>query len=214
MMGVALGPIYYVLWTECVNLHWKWHELVALFGCNERRVKLLNSSAPSFFRIVQDCMWEDITLHIARMMDPPKSSGKQNLSLQCLPMLVNDVIRPELNRLLDLSAIHCAFARDRRMRRIAHRDLGLALKNDVKGLSPATRTSVEEALKAIASVLNCLESHYCAGGQVPYELFEPLGGADVLVRVLRDGLDARAAREQRIKSGKASPEDFTAFKPM
>jgi hypothetical protein len=213
-MGSELGSMFYVLWNECVGLHWKWCELMALFGRSEERVKLLNSSAPSFFKVVQDCMWEDVTLHIARLMDPPRSSGKQNLSLRCLPALVDDAVRPELTKLVNLAATRCAFARDWRMRRIAHRDLNLALDKDVAQLSPATQTTVKDALKAISSVLNCLESHYCNNGQVPYELFEPTGGADVLLRVLRDGLEARAAREQRLKSGQALPEDFAAFRPV
>ena len=57
----------------------KWEEYLELFGKTSSRIHLLNQSAPVFFKIVQDSLWENIILHLARLTDPPKSAGKNNL---------------------------------------------------------------------------------------------------------------------------------------
>jgi hypothetical protein len=92
-LGEDLGSLYHELWNEVVRLHTKWDEYVELFGTKPSRLELLNSSAPLFFRIVQDSLWENIIIHITRITDPPKSCGKANLSITCLADLVDDKIK-------------------------------------------------------------------------------------------------------------------------
>lgn len=208
-MGNELGHIYYAFCCECTELHWEWNELMTLFGSEPERVDLLNSAAPSFFKLVHDFMWEGILLHFARMTDSPISCGRRNLSLRRLPDLVDSEIRSEVEKLLALATESCEFARNWRNRRIAHRDLGLALQ-EAKPLTPASRKSVGDALQAISAILNCLESHYCHG-IVAYDLLvAPLDGAHALLRVLRDGVAVSAARKRRIQSGQFSAEDIAA----
>ena len=89
IMGEDLGSLYDALWQEVAGLYGKWSEYVALFGTRESRVDLLNQAAPSFFRIVQDSLWEDVLLHIARLTDPPKSAGKSNLTVQRLTSAID-----------------------------------------------------------------------------------------------------------------------------
>lgn len=201
-MGSELGELHYACRNECIILHWKWYEYAALFGSSPERVDLLNTAAPGFFYIVQDCMWEDILLHIARMTSPPKSAGKANLTLTQLPTLVSSELRLQVGSLVQAAVDRCEFARDWRNRRIAHRDLGLALDKHSAPLFPASRQSVSQGLEAICEVLNCLEKHYC-NSAVAYDFFEPLGGAEVLVRVLKDGLEMRERRKDWCKSGRA-----------
>lgn len=138
-MGNELGQLHYACREECIMLHWKWHEFDALFGSSPERIALLNSAAPGFFYLIQGCMWEDLLLHIARMISPPKSVGNENLSLTQLPRLVKAEIRPHVDSLLKQAADRGRFARDWRNRRIAHRDLGLALEQSSTPLHPASR---------------------------------------------------------------------------
>src|SRR6266496_1267585 len=84
-MGKQLGELYHALWQEAAWLHIKWEEYISLFGTKPSRVELLNRAAPSFFRFVEDSLWEDMTLHVARLTDPPKSKGRANLTIQLLP---------------------------------------------------------------------------------------------------------------------------------
>ncbi len=75
-MGVELGEFYSALWHELAWIHSKWAEYVTLFGTTSTRVELLNQAAPRFFRTIQDSLWEDVLLHIARLTDSPRSAGK------------------------------------------------------------------------------------------------------------------------------------------
>jgi hypothetical protein len=69
-MGEELGELYDALWQQVAWLYQKWGEYVVLFGTKPSRVELLNLAAPKFFRIVQDTLWKDVLLHIARLTDP------------------------------------------------------------------------------------------------------------------------------------------------
>jgi len=206
-MGPDLGRLFYRFWNECEELHWKWGEYVTLFGTKPERIDLLNAAAGSFFVLVQDSLWKDILLHIARLTDPPKSAGKDNLTLQRLPPIVDETIRACVEKLLQTFLAKCELARDWRNRRIAHRDLHLAQKDGAKPLKTASRQEVREALDSIAALLNLVQSHYCRSSTTRYGFIRPPGNAEKLLYVLRDGLEADARRRERLKSGNREPED-------
>ena len=98
------------------------------------------------------------------------------------------------------------FARDWRNRRIAHTDLGLALAHSVPPLEAASRHDIEAALDAIVDLLNHVALHY--GRDVTNFDMSHGAGAVRLLYVIRDGLDARAARKQRLLEGRPLPEDI------
>ncbi len=79
-MGDKLGRLFHVLSTELVWLHSLWKQYRILFGDKPARIDLLNETAPFFFRTVQDVFFEDTLLALARLIGPPKSAGKPNLS--------------------------------------------------------------------------------------------------------------------------------------
>lgn len=87
-MGEEVGKIYSALWQEVALIHNRWGQYVALYGTSPSRIALLNKAAPSFFRTVQDSLWESMLLHLARLSDPPKSVGKENLSVRRLTQAV------------------------------------------------------------------------------------------------------------------------------
>ena len=66
-MGEELGSIFHALWNEVAWLHQKWDQYNILFGTKPSRINLMNETAPLFFRIVQDSLWEDTLLNIARL---------------------------------------------------------------------------------------------------------------------------------------------------
>ncbi|MDB5566510.1 MAG: hypothetical protein JWP84_3076 [Tardiphaga sp.] len=143
-MGEPLGVHYTQLWQETAQLNIMWKEFIELFATKTSRIELLNRSASAFFRMVQDGIWEAIVLHIARLTDPPQSPGgkdRQNLTLHNLPALIPDpTLKGELKMLCEEATTNTKFARDWRNRRIAHRDLDLALGGKAKPLSSrATR---------------------------------------------------------------------------
>jgi hypothetical protein len=89
-MGENLGKQYTVLYNEVAILHLYWKEFLELFGTNEKRVERLNQSAPGFFRMLQNELFQTNVLHIARLTDPIKSAGNANLTLHNLPNLIAD----------------------------------------------------------------------------------------------------------------------------
>ena len=80
-MGQELGELFDALSSELTWIHWQWHQFRVLFGTKESTIELLNEAAPVFFRAVQDVFFEETVLAIARIVDPPATAGKTNLSV-------------------------------------------------------------------------------------------------------------------------------------
>jgi hypothetical protein len=212
-MGEPLGTFFSALWQEVAVLHFHWKEYVELFGTKPERITLLNRAAPHFFRMLQDELWESTLLSLARLTDPSNSQGRRdrsNLTIQSLPgMLANVSLKDEINKLVAEAIKLTEFSRDWRNRRIAHRDLKLALEKPTIPLAAGSRAQVKEALKSLVNVLNGVERHYC-DSQTAYDLGGPLGGAISLLYVIDDGLRIEEARQGRLKEGKPLPDDFWA----
>lgn len=207
-MGIELGSVYDALWQQIAWLHRKWSEYVVLFGTKESRVVLLNQVAPSFTRVIQDALWEDVILHIARLTDPPKTAGKANLSVQTLAELVGDqqtkrIVTQRISAALEASE----FCRDWRNRHIAHRDLRLALERTAEPLKPASRLKVREALKALSEVLNTVSSHYL-NSTTHFEFDATSGGAMSLLHILDIGMNAEKLRRERHANGLYGPNEY------
>src|SRR5881296_1227370 len=204
-MGPHLGPVYNALWNEVAWLHAKWHEYKELYGEKPPRLELLNRASGFFFRIVQDTLWEDTLLHLARLTDPSRSAGRQNLTVLQLPSLVNDPgLREQLEALLTEAKSKAEFARDWRNRHIAHRDLDKALGKGAEPLAAASRNHVDEALRALAAVLNRVNTFYLKS-TLTFDVIAPMTGGVALLYVLRDGLVAREKRLERLRAGLPDP---------
>jgi hypothetical protein len=208
-MGEELGSQYAQLWQEVAYLHQKWAEYVELFGTKPSRIDLMNQAAPAFFRNVQDALWEGTLLHIARLTDPSESGkGKGNLSIQNFPALITDAkLREEMKQLIEKLLARSNFCRDWRNRRIAHRDLSLALDQPVEVLKNGSRKDINELLELIVEIMNLVSSHFL-DSQTNFKVGVRAGGAVSLLYVIDDGVKADAARLERIKNGKATEDDF------
>jgi hypothetical protein len=207
-MGEPLGKLFYALWQEVAWLYSKWAEYVELFGTKPSRINLLNEAAPLFFRIVQDSLWEDTILHIARLTDPHKSVGKENLTIQAIPYLVSDRdIAQTIFNLIEVAIRTSEFCRDWRNRRIAHRDLKLAIEEGITPLKPASHEKVKQALNSIAEVLNAVSEYY-TGSTTVFDIGGYSRGAMSLLYVLHEGVTAREERLERIKRGEIRKGDF------
>ena len=147
----------------------------------------MNSAAPAYFHELQRQTWEDVLLHLCRVTDPPLSAGKSNLTLRRLPDLVSDqMLRTNMQALVDDAVKKTSFARDWRNRRLAHTELNRSLP-----LASASRKHVEDAMAAIRLVVNQIEQRYL-NKTVSYEGTIPdLGGVASLITVLRKGVEAR-----------------------
>lgn len=160
-MGDKLGAVFYQLRVELFLLYEKWNEYVHLFGEGEDVIKLLNRHGPHFFWMIQETLLEYILLHAARLTDPARTGGYENLSIPLLiELLPDDAVRLKADELANICHEKAAAAREHRNKRIAHKDLAHAMKEAPKPLSPVTRKSISDMLEAFANLLGYLNSHY------------------------------------------------------
>ena len=159
---------------------------------------------------MQDSLLEDALLHIARLTDPPKSAGKENLTIRKLPYHIEEeTLTEKVSKLIDVAVEKAEFCRDWRNRHIAHKDLSLAMSAGVKPLKPASRAKIKEALSSISDVLNAISNHYI-DSTTRFEGAGGLSGAVSLLYVLDDGLRAQEELNERRKAGNYSVEDYQA----
>ena len=208
-MGEPLGKQFHALWQEVEWLHIKWDEYVELFGTKPSRIELLKRAAPRFFGVVQDLLWEETILHIARLTDPPKQGKYENLTIKALPALMDDGgLKKSVQYLVGVAEDKATLCRDWRNRRIAHRDLSLAIEEGMEPLMPASRRDVRAAIASIDEVLNAITSHYM-DSITSFDVVKRAEGAEALLYVLDDGLRADAEREDRIRRREYRQEDLT-----
>lgn len=207
-MGDELGRLYSALWQEVAWIHSKWAQYVVLFGTKPERVELLNKAAPAFFRLVQDTLWENVILHIARLTDSPQSVGKPNLSIKRLSALIPDLtLRNKIDELVSVCVSSAEFSRDWRNRHLAHRDLKRATSDVADPLLPASREKVKEVLANFSDLLNALSQHYLDSTTF-FDSSRTRGDTEQLLYVLDDGLAMGAARKKRKKQGIHDPSDY------
>jgi AbiU2 len=201
-MGTPLGEVYYWLYDEVTWLHVKWKDLRALFASPRQTIDLLNASAPTFFANLQVVLWEDALLHLARLTDPVQSRGKSPLTVRRFPELISDPdLRRDVQSLADEANTKTAFARDWRNRKLAHTELPPLDGQPPKPLARASFLDVETSLDAIRRTMNCIARHYL-DTTVGYEhVFSGLGGVELLLLRLRNGLRFEAIQRD-------SPDGF------
>lgn len=208
-MGPDLGAVYNELYNDLVWLHAKWEQYCCLFAKSKRRVELLNETAGYLFRLIEYTLFEDVVLGLARLTDL-ESTGQgnkrqKNLTVHCLPPLIPDkALKDEMSGLVQSALTACSAARAWRHKRLAHRDLAVALATDpLPGIS---RADVEAALTSFRTLLNRLECHFW-NREVHYVL-RNVGDADSLVRYLHKGVKAEREQRERLLAGKPIPEDL------
>jgi hypothetical protein len=193
-MGKTLGTQYTLLFQEVAALHLNWNEFFELFGTNDKRIERLNRAAPNFFQRLQEQQFETNMLHMARLTDPPKSVGKDNLTVLNLPNLVgaaDPALMAQLTTLIDEAKTKTGFCRDWRNRRFAHHDLLLATQ-DARAvpLPSATKSNIDAALVAFTDVMNAIERHYYRG-MCDFRSIAAHKGAATLLTVLGFGVKAQ-----------------------
>ena len=166
-MSPDLTDIYEALKQQLLWIIHKWSIYVELFSEKET-VDLLNSVSPPTFRTVQDALFADTVMTLARMSDPPRSAGKDNLSFQRLKNIVSNEfpgrIATSCSTLVDAFVAQCDPLRDLRNRQLAHSDLHLSLGVNSDPLPGISRKAIRSVLDCAVEILNqiagdVLDSH-------------------------------------------------------
>lgn len=206
-LGQGLGPLFHALDNEVGWLHAKWKQYRHLYAAPEA-IDVLNEAAGFFFRLMQDMMWEDAVLHVARLTDPPRSMRKDNLTFRRLPAAISEpALAGRVSALVDAAVSDSEFARDWRNRHLAHRDLHLALGSLAEPLALASRQHMETVLASFRSVLNAVNLHYW-DSTTAYEEFLAEDDAESLLFHLRAALKVERKRRERWGKGVVLPEDL------
>ena len=142
------------------DLHQEWKTLIELFGSGDKRAKLLHRTANGFFDTLYRALLRDVLLGIARLSDPLKTAGQDNLVLERLlhlPELVaaTEPLATARNQFEDLKAQAKPF-REYRHKYLAHLDLLTSVQavDDAAGFK---RQDVESMLAAIAKLFNMVD---------------------------------------------------------
>ena len=208
-LGPKLGSVYHELSNEVGWLQVKWQQYVELFGKGPKRVELLNHAAGFFFEVVHESLFNDILLHMSRLVDSSQTNTKSNLTIKSLPELIDDkVLSREVAELVDKAFDAASFARDWRNRHLAHRDLKLALQQGTKSLESASREKMQQAITSIQEVLNHVSLRLLDSTTAWEHTSTPFSDARALLRALYDGVEAHNAKMARLKAGAPLPEDF------
>ena len=201
-----LAELYKPLWQEVAALFAKWKAFVRLFGTNDADLDVLNRAAGGFFALFQDVLVGDLILGVGRLTDATGTGQKANLSLDALGPAIDPIQYASLRFDVEAKFVEAcqkaAFARAWRNRRIAHLDLKTALGSHADPLPAYTRAEVQEALDAIAAVLNAIPAHFGQGVTAFGDVVNQLGDAESLVKRLRDGLELQDWRfKSRMNGG-------------
>jgi hypothetical protein len=157
-MGPALGDLYFLLWQELSWLNFTHTEFKQLFADRSDHIELMKRYGRDFFSLVERLLWHDLFLGLCRIADPPRSVGKDNLTVQRVPPLISDPsLRADVQLLVESAASRTAFARDWRNRQIAHRDLLKSMDPVLHPLSPATRQDLDDSMLALEKVMNAVQ---------------------------------------------------------
>jgi len=212
-MGVPLGELFYALAHKIQWTYWYWQQFRILYTEKQSRIVLLNAAAPFFFFIIQRVLFEETVLSVAKMIAPPQSVNRDNLTILRLPPLITEPdLRLKVTELVEEAKDRGQLAMQWRHRHLAHFDLMLALGKSASPLPPISYNEIEDALKAIRDVLNCVELAKCDNTSL-YD-FPGSHDAESLLYVLRDALKFRKERDERLKNRQLTVKDFEPDEPL
>ena len=206
--GPRLGPLYHALYNEVAWIHAKWIQYRKLYAKSEKRTHLLKDTAPFFFRVFRDVLIDDVLLHLTRLTDQPSFGASKNLTLLRLPNAVKDCeLRRQIRHQVEDAKSRTKKVRKWRNKRLAHRDLRLALRDPkVDPLPVVTIDNIEKALNSVRETLNLVSRKY-TGGVTAFEHFVVNGDVDALVSYLSLGYRTDEDMKERHLSGHSKSEE-------
>jgi len=201
-MPAEVAELFDPLVDEVVWLNYRWDTYHKLFGQGPKRTELLNETAPAFFQIVHDALFLDVVMAVSRLADPPKSCGRENLSIQ---RLQNELAEhcdaglcSQFDLLVERFLTNSSPFKTIRHRQIAHSDLPTALNINTDPLPGISRKLIKDALHELASVLNFLNGEL-RDTEVAFSFVDDRFGAEDVVHCLELGLDETKNRLNRLR---------------
>ncbi|MCE9645351.1 MAG: hypothetical protein K8S20_05070 [Chloroflexi bacterium] len=177
-----IRDVFMWLCQDVASLQHKWDFWLELFGKSEN-TDLLSELAPASFNIILETLQNDITMAICRLSDPPKSVGQENLSFATL---AKNCIKVEgIESLVTEFQKICKPVRQRRNKKVGHRDLNSAIKPLEYPLQGVSKEQIDTIVKTAADILNFVLQNY-ENAEMSFHTISP-GDAKALMFWLKKG---------------------------
>jgi hypothetical protein len=149
LFGPEHGPVMVALSADLRILFIECEQWERLFG-SPAAVEILNQAAPSVAWLLQETLYDQILLDLAKLVDPVRSTGKANMTLRLLPGVVPEAARAGVDSAVTEACTAAEFAKENRHKRLAHSDLAQRLGNHER-LSRGSLDQVRDAVFACAA---------------------------------------------------------------
>jgi len=196
---------------HCVILRGFWSHYQTLFQGSDLKRELLQNTANTFFRDLNQMLIEHLILQICKLTDPESTMGERNLTIQFLVKNADFSASPrELAKLTTIAARILAFRKrilPARNKLISHLDLNAALGRKSLGRAPiATWLTFWLDLQDFVAIMY---RRYVSARATFY--LNGVGGmsdADLLVKALKESAYFWAALEDKTIKGKVADVAF------
>ena len=186
-MGNELGPVFLHCRQKFIATTRVWDIYCVLFG-NKERVDLLNRSSGF---VAMHLHWQFLggtILGLLRLLDPPATMGKPNLTFRSLPKLVSVDLANELAERVESLRNLCNGLKNVRDKILAHNDLR-QVAGEEEPIEIESRKAITQIVMEMLGVLNLIENHYMKaitviqpfGNEPAYKLLHRLWLADFLL---------------------------------
>ncbi len=220
-MDRELAEVYVAIYREVLLLHTRWDEYSTLYGTGNDHIEVMNKIAPNFFSIIQKGLQENITLQIARLIDPPCTMGNKNLSIKLFPELIQNgklkekgKLKETVEKLICLTEKAAEPCKAWRNKWHAHRDKGIVLRDkgivldaETEPLPSIEQRNISDSIDAITDILDVIRSHY--HGKRTSTVYIGLSQAErvleILDRHIRTQQETLKAKRERVEKAKQSP---------
>jgi len=177
MKQTKLQELFLGFRDQCIWLRCCYNTYLALYESGDCTKKVLQASAPEFFRDLNDILIEYVLLQICKITDPAESAGRKNLTFEG----VNTVLGEDDLMTNEIAEFSCGLShyrelvKDSRNKLISHLDRETVLNGLTIGEHP------EEEVKAF---FECLQGYVNAVGNAvgvgPLDFRTAAGPGDVL----------------------------------
>jgi len=192
-----IREIFMWLCQDLASLQDKWCFYLELYS-SEENAMLLSDLARYAFQIIEEMARYDITMAICRMSDPPKSLGKDNISIPTLIQKCRDIDYDisGINALKECFLKACEPVREYRNKRVAHHDYNTTIQPHDNLLPDIGRKQIEKIIQLASEILNTIYQHSVDGEFY----FQPsqTGGADTLIIWLKRGREYEEEKRRRL----------------
>lgn len=176
------------LGNHIAELHAEWKSLLELFAGNQEQSALLSRVARTAFDTLYRTLIRDIILAVARLTDPLKTVGKDNLVLARLAELpevkADEKLAAKVMSALEEARSKAKPFRDYRHQYLAHLDLKTSLGPKSAEL-PIKKQEFDAVLDAIAAMFNIVEQDL-QDQTVVFKHVALHGGPKALLKALND----------------------------